>query len=494
MNPLFSHPVLSPAAARDLETSLFSGDEVAEWNAMRRAGRAVGEAVLLDSRECGGIPDDGRLLVLVGKGHNGGDALLAALTILAARSAATVDVLFVFGSRPLRPLAARAWRELVHGARGRVREVRVIEGAYDAVLDGVFGFQFRPPVEPRVTALLDAVNAAAVRFRAAVDLPSAGIFRADFTYATGSVKTPVLEGDAAGRVRYLDLGFFRGDEAGSRRVLLRRNLEPLARLRPSVSDKRSFGHVFILGGSAAFPGSVLLATLAALKSGAGLVTAFVPESLVPAYAAQAPEAMWVGWPLTPDGGLALEGEHLLREKLPRATALVMGPGLGREEETAALVRSIAASCPVPLVLDADALTPEVIEAVRQPCVLTPHAGELARIGGVAAVPPNAVLVAKGPATRIVQGDVTYESFAGGPVLARGGSGDLLAGLIGGLLAQTPTDPLGAACRGVLWQGIAADRLARARGHSAVRISELLDHLSSPVAALGETADGPYGHS
>ena len=137
MNPLFSHPVLSPAAARDLEASLFAGDETAEWNAMRRAGRAVGEAILRDSRECGGIPDGGRLLVLAGKGHNGGDALLAAFSILAVRPGATAEVLFAFGSRPLRPLAARAWRELVHGARGRVRQVRGIVGAYDAVLDGV---------------------------------------------------------------------------------------------------------------------------------------------------------------------------------------------------------------------------------------------------------------------------------------------------------------------------------------------------------------------
>jgi NAD(P)H-hydrate epimerase len=480
MNPLLSHPVLSPAAARDLEAALFAGDETAEWNAMRRAGRAVGEALLRDSRECGGIRDGGRLLVLAGKGHNGGDALLAALSILGARPAATAEVFFVFGSRSLRPLAARAWRELVHGARGRVREVRGIDGAFEAVLDGVFGFQFRPPVEPRVAALLERVNAAPIRFRAAVDLPSAGVFRADFTYATGSVKTLVMEGDTAGRVRYLDLGFFRGDEAGGHRVLLPSNLEPLARLRPAVCDKRTYGHVFIIGGSSAFPGSVLLTTLAALKSGVGLVTAFVPETLVPAYAAQAPEAMWVGWPLTPGGGLALEGEHLLREKLPRATALVMGPGLGREEETAALARSIAASSPVPLVLDADALMPEVVGAARQPLVLTPHAGELARLGGVASIPPHAVLVAKGPATRILHKGLTYETCAGGPVLARGGSGDLLAGLIGGLLAQTPSDPLGSACRGTLWQGHAADRLARARGQTAVRISEMLEHLAWPA--------------
>jgi NAD(P)H-hydrate epimerase len=142
----------------------------------------------------------------------------------------------------------------------------------------------------------------------------------------------------------------------------------------------------------------------------------------------------------------------------------------------ALVRSIVGSSPVPLVLDADALVPEVVAAARQPFILTPHAGELERIGGAGGVPAHGVLVAKGPATRIIHGGTTFETCCGGPVLARGGSGDLLAGLIGGLLAQTPQDALGAACRGVLWQGAAADRLARARGQHAVRISELLDHL------------------
>lgn len=476
MKPPASHPVLSPAEACAWEEAFFAGDESAEWAAMRRAGRAVGEAVLRDSLEAGGFPEAGRLLVLVGKGHNGGDALIAAQTILEARAGATADVVFAFGSRGLRPLAVRAWRDLAHAARDRLRVTDGPQGKYDAALDGVFGFQFRPPAEPRIVALLEAVNAAPVRFRAAVDLPSAGVFRADFTYATGSVKSPVLEGTTAGRVRYLDLGFFRGDESGAHRVLLADNLAPLAGLRAAATDKRSFGHVFVIGGSASFPGSVLLSTLAALKSGVGLVTAFVPEPLVPAFAARAPEAMWVGWPQTPGGGLALEGEHLLRAKLPRADALVIGPGLGREPETLALVRSIVASSPVPLVLDADALVPEVVAAARQPFILTPHAGELARIGGSSAVPAHGVLVAKGPATRILHGGITYETCCGGPVLARGGSGDLLAGLIGGLLAQAPRDALGAACRGVLWQGAAADRLARARGQHAVRISELLEYL------------------
>ncbi len=485
-----SHPILSCEEARTVEARIFGGDEAKEWPAMQRAGRAVARAVLRDFEEIGGFPAGGRVLVLVGKGHNGGDALIAAREILERFPGARAEVIFVFGERALRPLAARAWRELSGRATVLARIVTLRPGAValpcDLCLDGVFGFQFRPPAEARVVKLLEMVNALPVRLRAAVDLPSAGVFRADFTYATGIVKAPVLAEfwANAGRVRYVDLGFFKGDEAGATRVLNPAVLAPLAALRASDSDKRTYGHVFVVGGSRSYPGAVLMTVLAALRGGAGLVTAFVPESLVPAFAARAPEAMWVGWPETPDGGLALEGQHLLAARIGRATALVIGPGLGREKETLALVRDIVTTAMVPLVIDADALQADVVRAGSAPRVLTPHAGEYARIAE--AVGENAVLVRKGPVTRVSggAGAETYHSFFGGPVLARGGSGDVLAGLIGAQLAQTPGDALLAAARGVVWHGLAADALARARGQVAVQTTQVLDFLG---VALRESA-------
>ncbi|MBI5768652.1 MAG: NAD(P)H-hydrate dehydratase [Verrucomicrobia bacterium] len=501
-----SHPILDCDEAREFEARLFAGDEAHAWAAMQRAGRAVATAVLRDFEEIGGFPADGRILVLAGKGHNGGDALIAAQTILEEIPGARAEVIFVFGERVLRPLAQRAWREL--SGTGLLTRVRTITGretratGYDLSLDGIFGFQFRPPVEPRVAELLERVNAWPIRLRAAVDLPSAGLCRADFCYATGIVKTPALDTATAGRVRYLDLGFFEVERVAPNalaRVLTPGVLAPLAALRPPLSDKRTYGHVLVVAGSRQFPGAALMTTLAALRSGAGLVTALVPESLVPAFAARAPEAMWIGWPETPAGGLALEGLHLLRQKLERATALVLGPGLGREGETLALAAEIVQASPVPLVLDADALQPGVVSAGSAPRVLTPHAGEWARIEKAKLV--DATIVEKGPVTRIVgrasrptSGRVgrkarptTYHSFFGGPVLARGGSGDLLAGLIGGLLAQAPADPLLAAARGVVWHGQAADALARSHGQVAVPATQLLDFLP---AVLRECASCP----
>jgi len=195
----------------------------------------------------------------------------------------------------------------------------------------------------------------------------------------------------------------------------------------------------------------------------------------------APEAMWIGWPETAEGGLALAGHYLMRERLGRATALTIGPGLGREPETLALVRDIVANAPVPVVLDADALQSDIVRAGSAPRVLTPHAGEFARIAGGASLREfcganGATVVRKGPVTCIGAAETVYHSCFGGPVLARGGSGDLLAGLIGGLLAQAgavaerPPVPRGsesasatlqAAARGVVWHGLGR-RCARPR--------------------------------
>jgi ADP-dependent NAD(P)H-hydrate dehydratase / NAD(P)H-hydrate epimerase len=506
----FGHPILSNEDAAAWEARLFEHDEAKEWAAMQRAGRALADAVVRDFGELGGFPLDGKLLVLVGKGHNGGDALIAAEALLARFPSASAEVLMVFGERVLRPLARRAHQALVHAAGRRATLVtQPLPGkSYDLSLDGIFGFQFRPPATPPVVKLAERINALPIRFRAGVDLPSGGIVRADFTYATGIAKTVMLGNPATGRPRFLDLGFFGGDEPGAERVLTAKLLAPLHALRSPQSDKRAFGHVFLFGGSRSYPGAILMSVLAALRSGVGLVTAFVPESLAPAFAARAPEAMWVGWPETPEGSLALEGQALLKTRIERATALVIGPGLGREAETLALVADLVKTSPVPVLLDADALQADVVREAKGPLVVTPHAGEFARIAGGAdekafVVETGATLVLKGPVTRVVgraKADVaadaelasspapnltTHHSFFGGPVLARGGSGDLLAGLIGGLLAQTPTEPLLAACRGVVWHGLAADLLARTHGQAAVQITQLLDFLPP---ALRESAD------
>ncbi len=490
---LYGHPILSCEQAGRFEKSLFDGDEDREWPAMQMAGAAVARAVVEDFKEIGGLSPQARVLVMAGKGHNGGDALLAAAGLASHFPSVRVEVILPYGQRGFRPLAARAWRQLVHAATDRVVGIRMttLAPSYDLVIDGLFGFQFRPPLDARTRALLNRINTLPVRLRAAVDLPSGldedDAFRADFSYATGILKAPLLDLPNAGRLRYLDLGFATESAfpQASDWVLGTGLLDPLRILRAPQSDKRTYGHLLVLGGSRNYPGAVLMSVLSALRSGVGLVTAFVPESLAPAFAARAPEAMWVGWPETPDGGLAMEGAQLLRERMQRATSLLMGPGLGREPETLALVREIVRTSSVPIVLDADALKSEIVTAAQGPLVLTPHAGEFARIAGGRelqefAKQTSATVVLKGPVTRISDGHRVYHSLSGGPILARGGSGDLLAGLIGGLLAQNPAEPLLAAARGAIWHGRAADLFAQAHGQVAVQITGMLDFLGEAL--------------
>src|SRR5258708_1662836 len=357
-----AHPVLTCAQALDFEKAFFAGDEEREWAAMQRAGAAVASAALGACEEMAGLPTDGRILVLVGKGHNGGDALLAAKDILLKYPAAVAEIVLPYGVRALRPLALRAYQALTHLVPNRITSPREIRGAYALSLDGVFGFRFRPPLDATATKLLARANESDVRLRAAVDLPSglgdSASFRADFTYATGSVKAPVLDqGHHAqvGRLRYLDLGFFpegRVQISTLDSVLTPKVLKPLCGLRPAKSDKRTFGHVFILGGSRHMPGALMMSARAALRSGAGLVTVFAPESAAPSFAARLPEAMWVSWPETPSGGLALEGIHLLRERIKRSDTLIIGPGAGRDPETEALFKDILKEIQLPAVLDA----------------------------------------------------------------------------------------------------------------------------------------------
>lgn len=521
----YADPVLTCQFSGEFEAGLLCDSE-AEWSAMQAAGLGLANAVLRDYAELAEIPRDLRVLALVGKGHNGGDALLACDRILQAYADARVCLLLSASPDRIKPLARKAFDQL----DGRA-ELLVLEGGesvaeiqselarfsggcdFHICLDGLLGFNFKPPLRAPIGNLIAAVNGfAGIRLRAAVDLPSgrgdvsdSQPFRADFTYATGIVKRALFEGNAScGRVRYLDLGFFAdGDErsTSSEYVLTSRVLVPMQQLRPAEADKRTFGHLFIVGGSAGMPGALLMSVRAAVRSSVGLVTAFAPTSVVASLAAQVPEVMWVPWPETDTGTLSASGCELLWERLPRATAVLCGPGLGQGTDVSDLVQQIAVRVRQPLLLDADALQPELLVRLSErgeafgPVILTPHMGEFMRMCGL--VEPDyssdslrefsgrhrVLTVLKCAHTRICDGTNLVYNLSGGPVLSRGGSGDLLAGLIGGQLAQGFDSAFESAAQGVALHGAAAECLARAKGQRLVAAPQLLEHLPQVLREL-----------
>jgi NAD(P)H-hydrate epimerase len=518
---LSGYPILSCHEAAELEASILN-DEVAEWAAMQRAGSGIAKALCQDYLELSPLPETFNLLALIGKGNNGGDALIACRQILDDFPGSRVTLLFAGDPDDLRPLAMRAYEPLKERAthytiRADVDEADINaildreagDKGFDVCIDGLLGMSFRPPVREPMSVLIRAVNAFdRIRMRAAVDLPSgkgdtsdALFFRTDFTYATGIPKSALFEETAdCGRIRVIYLGFHETAECAAwganDRVMAEDALESLRVLRPTDANKYTYGHVFILGGSACMPGALLMSVRAAVRSGVGLVTAFAPSSVSASLAAQAPESMWVPWPENDDGTLEPGASQRLLERLDRATAVLIGPGLGRGEVAEQLVREIVEQIEIPIVLDADALSYEVIRMVGKKrksgigsVILTPHAGEFVRMANLPKKNiSNKMLrafckefdvttVLKGPLTRICNGDTLRYGIHGGPVLSRGGSGDILAGLISGMVAQQHFNVHSAIECAVTLHGLAAERLARENGQVCVHTTQLLDYLS-----------------
>ena len=485
-------PVLSCAEAAAAEAAFLAGDATLSWKLMDLAARGVAdEAVALLGRK----PE--RILVLAGKGNNGADAFLAALHC--ARRGTEIVAVFAEGG-PARAQAQRAWAARKPGVRigvvaaANLRQLAAHE--FDLIFDGVLGQGFRAPLSAELRAFLRASDSLR-GLRVAVDLPSGlgddasgPAFRADLTVSIGCLKRPLLAPRSArfvGRLRVLDIGLPLGETQEA--CVTAASLAPLRRPRRARSDKRHQGRLLIVGGSDGMPGAVLMNTAAALRSGAALVTTCLPDSVRAKAAVAYPEAMWRGLRTEHDGRLAAGNLKEVRALLADKDVLLIGSGMG--EKAAKLIGALVARSAVDLVLDADALRPTVIAASgRHPVrVLLPHAGEFRRLSGrdasVAAARDYArktktIVVLKGPLTCVTDGLRVLHVPFGGPVLARGGSGDLLAGIVASVLSrrrELGLTPFDAVVLATTWHARAADWLRETQGEEAVRTTDLLAGLS-----------------
>jgi NAD(P)H-hydrate epimerase len=261
------------------------------------------------------------------------------------------------------------------------------------------------------------------------------------------------------------------------------------------------------------PGAVLLNTLGAIRGGAGLVTTVTPGTLGLNLAGACPEAMWPSYPETHDGRLSPHGWSNLLVHLAKADAITAGSGTVPDTDSLMLYARLVAETKLPLVLDGGALHPSVINECKNrpadagPVVITPHAGEFIRLSAQPDENPadyvlkdwakarKIILVLKGPCTRITDGKRLIQNFRGSPALARGGTGDVLAGILGAALAEmhvrkpksTPDDALEVVARSVYWHALAGEVLARHKGQSAARTLDLVDSLPEALEFDPEVA-------
>ncbi|NPB07120.1 MAG: NAD(P)H-hydrate dehydratase [Aquificae bacterium] len=469
---------------------------------MENAARATLQALLNEL----GPPK--RLLVLAGKGNNGGDGI--ALARLANELGLKAEVYLALGE----PKGdARFQLELFKKLGGEVLTGEPDFSKYDLAVDALFGTGFEPPLRGEPARLAEKLNASPVKVLA-VDLPSG--LSAD----EGAVKGPAVRADLTvtfqfpklchvlypasaycGKVFVADISIPpRLAEGVKREVLLAHELK-LYRRSPDTYKTRE-GHLLVVGGSEGKTGAVALACRAATRAGAGLVTAGVPGGLAPVLETLLLEEMVL--PLGEGSRLSLLALNELLNERGRYCALVLGPGMGRYEEGQDLVVTLLERWEGPLLIDADGLNNladagrlELLRERPYPTVLTPHLGEFERLSGV--TPKEAAgrltevarafaerygcyLVLKGARTAVAAPDgEVFLSVRGTPAMAKGGSGDALAGVLGALLCKL--EPKEALKLGVYLHGLAGELAEKESHREGMRVLELVEALPKAYALL-----------
>lgn len=474
-------------------------------------------------REKGQLLPGNSVLILCGSGNNGGDGLVAAYHL---HRAGIEPFIYLTRARAadsnLSRVQALNIPVAVHGDSGSSALLEKWLAMADCVLDALLGIGARPPLRGNVLQVLQTLRRTlpAETLRAAVDIPS-GIdadtgeadehaFQAHLTFATGLAKPGcyVSAGaDRAGEVIVADIGL---PAEWTEPLPLQRTTACKVRgslpLRPAGAHKGTFGRTLLVAGSARYIGAAYLSATAAARAGAGLVTLALPTSIQPAVAAKASECTYL--PLPDVGGhLTPAAFAEIQEALPRYRALLVGCGLGDDPETLALLRALIAhvresASTLPVVLDADGINAcvglDLESTFPAQAILTPHAGELSRLlqepasavdaerltlAPQCAADWNVVLLAKGaPSITAAPSGNTFINPHRNPALATAGTGDVLAGISVGLLAQG-APPEEAATAGAFIHGEAGERVRSRLGASGLLASDLLDEIPLVMKAL-----------
>jgi hydroxyethylthiazole kinase-like uncharacterized protein yjeF len=499
---------------------------------MENAGAAVAEFCL--RRYVG----DALVVALCGKGNNGGDGFVAARRL--AEAGRRVRVALLGAAADVKGDAAESLKRLGDGVELREvgDEAGLRETLRDAglVIDAVVGTGFKPPLRglaETAKTLLDGLKVPVV----AVDLPSgwdadsveqkcAAAFRADAVVTFAAPKMAhvfghMTRGTAFGPVAVAPIGTPKGAVVSKTGLHWAGAAKAIAEKPRDINgNKGKFGHVLLIGGAVGKAGAPSMASLASMRAGAGLTTCAVVKEILPTVAAIAPELMMQSLGGS-ESGLSLEllQPEALAKLLKGMSVVALGPGLGTEGTTPEFVREFVKRVELPMVIDADALNAlagrtkllqEAVSASKtkgksRTIVLTPHPGEMARLVGMTvkdveadrvglarrfAVDHHVTLVLKGWRTLIAHPDGKVGvNTTGNPSMAKGGSGDILTGIVAAMLAQYGDNVAEAVESAVFLHGLAGDFACVAQDEHTVLATDTVAHLWQAFKARVMDADG-----
>jgi ADP-dependent NAD(P)H-hydrate dehydratase / NAD(P)H-hydrate epimerase len=499
-------PVLTADEMRAIDAWAIQERRVPSLNLMEAAGRAVAEA----AAELGG---SGRAVIVCGKGNNGGDGLVAARALAELGFETEALLLAQPGD-----LSGDAKVNLERFPGARQVEIGDLAGALEragVVVDAIFGTGFAgAPRDPAASAI-EAINASAASV-VATDVAS-GV-----NASSGEVEGAAVEADVTvtfhraklghwiapgkshtGELRVAPIGIPDGAPTQASAGLIDAEVLALAPPRLPGSTKFSSGQVVIVGGSRGLTGAVCMSALASIRSGAGYATVAVPADLEQIFEIKLTEVMSVGC-ASREGRLRRAASEQVLGVSERAAAVVLGPGIGRENGTRDLVRELAQRIEAPLVIDADGLNAHArqLKSLAQrpaPTVLTPHEGELGRLLDVdservkarrlasareAAALSEAVMVLKGDDSIVTDGERVAVNPVSSPGLATAGTGDVLSGMIAALIARG-LDPFTGTCAAVTAHS-RAGRIAAGRvGTESVIAGDVIDSIPAGLAGSAD---------
>jgi NAD(P)H-hydrate epimerase len=499
--PAWLDPLYESSEMRAVDAWAIEEQAVPSLDLMEMAGLALARATVR-------VAGEGPIRVVVGKGNNGGDGLVAARHL--REEGRRVDVLAVGSLEDLRGDPLENLQRLP-GEPPEPFDVAGLAGSgvvVDALLGTGFSGEPREPVAGAIAALNE--QAAPV---VACDVPS-GVDAATGEVAGAAVAAAVtvtFHGPkiglyvapgafCAGEVEVAGIGVPRGAPAPETAGLIAERVIDLFPPRPRGGSKFTSGTVVVAGGARGLTGAPAMAALAAQRAGAGYVQAAVPRPAAKVLEVKLLEGMAHGLPHV-KGAHCPKGLKALDELAERAGAVVLGPGLGRSKPAVAFARQAASSLAVPLLIDADGLNAhagelERLRARSAPTVLTPHAGELGRLLEIPSADVDAQRLAcardaaeRSEAVVLLKGDDTLVAAPGGrvaispggtPALATAGTGDVLSGLIGALLAKG-MDPFEAAALGTLVHVRAGKAAAARHGANHVIAGDVIECLSAGFA-------------
>lgn len=524
--------IVTAAEMRTIDRATSERFGVPSLTLMENAGTAVAEHAL--SR----YPRAHKVVVVCGKGNNGGDGFVAARHLHARGK--SVEVILLADTAELRGDAAEMYRKLpIEAVVVRSSEelksdrVRSLFSA-DLYIDAVLGTGFKPPVQALYADAIAALNASQAPILC-VDIPSGadadamtphdprqGIVARANSIVTFTAPRPVhVFGELTnGPICVAPIGS--PDEAIvsslDLSVITAHDFASLLAKRPADSNKGLYGHVLVIGGSFGKAGAAAMAGMAVLRVGAGLSTVATPKSVLSTVAGFHQEVMTEPLAETDAGTIGTAAIERLEDLAKSMSVLAIGPGISRVDETSACVRALVQRSQIPIVLDADGLNAfegraHQLNGKGRTLVITPHPGEMARLAGCSipdvqkdrlgvarrfAREHDLIVVLKGHRTLVVRPDgEAWVNTTGNPGMSTGGTGDILTGMVAGMIAQTtraqtkttktPDAILQAVCAAVHLHGLAGDRMLEEVGEHSMVATDLLRGLPKAFAQAHQAA-------